>query len=76
MKEENFNIKKLVASDGFYLTQVADVKPSDRLIASIVCGSNVIADDWKEITSEEAEVLKESIRKELAQLEESKLKNK
>ena len=61
--------KELIASEGMYFTQVADVPIFQRIVVSkITFGNKGSIDNWKEITKEEGEaILKE---KALAEQEE------
>lgn len=46
----------MTAEEGYYLTQVADVDLSERIVASKVALSKFSTiDDWKEITKEEGD---------------------
>ena len=46
------NIKEIKATDGYYLTQVAEVG-DDRLFISAIKGANINEADWREATEEE-----------------------
>lgn len=62
----------LIASDGYKLTQASDdIVILDRVIGKkIYLASNDSADNWKEITDEEAEALKAEKADAMAALEE------
>lgn len=56
MTTENYTSTILTASEGFYLTQIADVELSQRVVASKVTLSKFsTADDWKEISKAEGD---------------------
>ena len=56
MKTSEFTTTVLKADNGKALTQVADVELSHRVIATIVAlGKNDTPDNWREISTEEAE---------------------
>ena len=56
MKSEQFTTTILEAEEGHFLTQAKDVDIKDRIIASkIALGKYDSAENWKEISSEEAE---------------------
>lgn len=56
MTTENIQTMLMTAEEGYYLTQVADVDLSERIVASKVALSKFSTiDDWKEITKEEGD---------------------
>lgn len=60
MKQSQFTTTILEAEEGKYITQVADVDVSQRvLVTKIALSYYDSPDNWKEITEEEAEELKE-----------------
>lgn len=60
MDTTNFKTTILRASEGMYITQVADVDVMDRIISkTIALGKNSSVEDYKEITEEEGKVILE-----------------
>lgn len=56
MTTENYTSTILTASEGFYLTQIADVEHSERIVATKIALSKFsTADDWKEISKAEGD---------------------
>lgn len=56
MTTEQVNTMVMTAENGYYLTQVADVDLSERIVASKVALSKFSTiDDWKEISKEEGD---------------------
>lgn len=56
MTTENIQTMVMTAENGYYLTQVADVDLSERIVASKVALSKFSTiDDWKEISKEEGD---------------------
>lgn len=49
---EKVNIKEIKATEGHYLTQVAEVG-DDRLFITAIKGANINEADWREATEEE-----------------------
>lgn len=60
MTSENYSMLTIKASDGYYITDKSDdVDIKQRIIATeIAIGKNDSADNYKEITAEEADELK------------------
>lgn len=72
MKQESFTTIILRAEEGKYLTQAYDVDISERVIGpEIALGRNDSPKNWKEITKEEADKIKEE--KETANLNVNRL---
>jgi hypothetical protein len=46
-------MKELKATEGYYLTQSADVADNDRIFITAIKGMNVNEADWREATLEE-----------------------
>lgn len=60
MKQNKFNTVVLTAEEGKYLTQSFDVEILDRTVADTVAlGRYDKAENWKEITKEEADTIRE-----------------
>lgn len=61
METTTYTHTKLVASDGYFLTQKADIDIRERVISSfVILGVNDSADNWHEITAEEAETYRKA----------------
>lgn len=59
MKTEEFKTIILKADEGMYITQVADVPVSERIVANtLALGKLDTADNYKEITKEEGDAIK------------------
>ena len=48
-------MKELKATEGYYLTQSADVANEDRIFITAIKGVNIKESDWREATEEEKE---------------------
>ena len=60
MDTTNFKTTILRASEGMYITQVADVDVMDRIVSkTIALGKNSSVEDYKEITEEEGKAVLE-----------------
>lgn len=60
MTKEEFTTKVLKADKGYMLTQSADINITERIFGTtIYLASTDSEDNWKEITTEEADKLKE-----------------
>lgn len=46
-------MKELKATEGYYLTQSADVADNERIFTTAIKGENVNESDWREATKEE-----------------------
>lgn len=58
MQTEQFTV--LTADEGNFLTQVADIAIDKRIIATkVALGRNDSADNWREITADEADTLRQ-----------------
>jgi len=61
MVQSEFKTIIIAAEEGKFLTQSADVEIASRVIAStIALGKNDSVDNWKEITKEEADTIKQA----------------
>ena len=59
MTTENYSSVIIKAKEGFYITEVDSIDIQNRTIATAVAlGTNDSADNYKEITAEEADELK------------------
>lgn len=59
MTSENYSSVILKAKEGFYITEVDSIDIQNRTIATaIALGTNDSADNYKEITADEADELK------------------
>lgn len=53
-------IEELIADEGMKLTQSEDINIKDRIVCSaVMLGKGHSSNEWKEITEEEANVIKE-----------------
>jgi hypothetical protein len=57
-------MKELKATEGYYLTQSADVAKEDRIFVTAIKGASVKESDWVEVTAD----VKEQHEKEVEQL--------
>lgn len=48
-------MEEIIAREGYYLTQSADVAMENRVFVTAIKGANVNEDDWREATAEEKE---------------------
>lgn len=63
MKQSEYTTRVLTAEPGHYLTQSADVSDNERVVAeNVYLGVNDSADNWREITAEEAETIRAAQR--------------
>lgn len=70
MKQSNYTVRVLEPSEGYKLTQAAEVAIEERIISDKVYLSvNASEGDWKEITDEEAELVKAEQARLAAELE-------
>lgn len=46
-------MKEIKATEGYYLTQSADVANEDRIFITAIKGANINESDWREATQEE-----------------------
>ena len=59
MKKSNYTVQIIEPSEGYTLTQFADVEVQDRILSKkIFLAVNDSPDNWKEITDAEAEAIK------------------
>ena len=59
MKKSNYTVQIIEPSEGYTLTQFADVEVKDRILSKkIFLAVNDTPDNWKEITDAEAEAIK------------------
>lgn len=72
MKLENYTVQILVPTQGYKLTQSADVAINERTISEkIVLGKYDSASNYKEISNEEAEVILKQIDEYYKSIEEA-----
>lgn len=68
MKQTKGIPTQLMAEDGYYLTQAADVAPADRIVTAVVTlASNDSAAAWREIPAAEGDAIRAEQRKVLEQ---------
>lgn len=53
-------MKELKATEGYYLTQSADVADNERIFITAIKGMNVNEADWREATLEEKEAFEKA----------------
>lgn len=53
-------MKELKATEGYYLTQSADVANEERIYITAIKGENVNEADWREATLEEKEAFEKA----------------
>lgn len=64
MEQSKFQTIVLTASEGMYITQTADVEILNRIVAETVAlGKNDSANNYKEITKEEGNAIREEQEK-------------
>ena len=71
MKTSNYTMIKLEASDGYWLTESADVDILNRTLCKVAFTASTNADDWKEITDSEYQILKEQQDKQIKENEDA-----
>lgn len=71
MKQSNYTVQILEPNEGYKLTQANEVELKNRVFSEkVFLAVNDSASNWKEISNEEAEQIKEQ---QLAKLEEERL---
>lgn len=64
MKQTEYSTRVLTAEEGMKLTQTADVDLKDRVVSDeIYLAATDAPENWKEITAEEGETIREEQRK-------------
>lgn len=64
MDRTDYTLQELKASEGMMLTQAGDVPVTERVVTTLVLlGTGDSAANWREITTAEAEGIKEAKRK-------------
>ena len=59
MKKSNYTVQIIEPSEGYTLTQAANIEAKDRILSKkIFLAVNDSPDNWKEITDAEAEAIK------------------
>lgn len=53
-------MKEIRATEGYYLTQSAEVADSERIFITAIKGANVDEYDWREATAEEKEAFEKA----------------
>ena len=70
MKQSNYTVQIIEPSEGYKLTQSADVPIEERIISDkIYLAATDKVENWKEITNEEAEAIKAEQARLAAELE-------
>lgn len=76
MEIQNFTVQILKAKEGYKLTQSSDVNINERTVSeSIVLGKYDMAENYKEITNDEAEIILKEIDEYNKSIEENKEEN-
>lgn len=76
MEIRNFTVQILKAKEGYKLTQSSDVNINERTVSeSIVLGKYDMAENYKEITNDEAEIILKEIDEYNKSIEENKEEN-
>ena len=77
MEIQNFTVQKILkAKEGYKLTQSSDVNINERTVSeSIVLAKYDMAENYKEITNDEAEIILKEIDEYNKSIEENKEEN-